>query len=147
MQDLTKHFTLEELLHSDKAEELGIANEPTPMILYNMKHLAIGLESVRTLLGTPMHINSGFRCEELNLAVRGSRTSAHVLGFAADFVSPSYGSPREIVLRIAGSGLDFDQLIEEGGAWVHISFDPRNRKIAETATFKNGEPTYNLGVK
>jgi hypothetical protein len=30
-------------------------------------------------------------------------------------------------VRLAKSGLTYDQLIHEHGTWVHISFDPRSR--------------------
>jgi len=44
---------------------------------------------------------------------------------------------------VKGSGIAFDQLIEEG-SWVHASFDPRLRGQVLTATFKDGTPSYEL---
>ncbi len=64
---LTKHFTLEELTASDIAARHGIDNTPTsPLILTNLKTLAEGLEHVRTLLGKPVIINSGYRSVMVN---------------------------------------------------------------------------------
>lgn len=142
---LTEHFSLEELVHSSTAIRLGIDNTPPDEILPNLKVLAQGLERVRSVLGHPIHIDSGYRCEILNAAVRGSKTSAHMQGWAADFICPAFGTPLEIVKVIVGSGIAFDQCIQEG-TWVHLSFDPRMRKDVRTAHFRNGEVTYTQGV-
>jgi Peptidase M15 len=142
---LTDHFTLRELTFSSTALRLGIDNTPTDAIIANLRILAQGLERVRALLGHPMHIDSGYRCEALNAAVRGSTTSAHLRGYAADFVCPGYGAPLKIVQAVLRSGIAFDQCIEEG-TWVHISFDPRLRNEVLTAHFGPGGTTYTRGV-
>jgi len=144
--NLTSHFTLEELVFSSTAERLGIKNQPSAAILENLKVLAAGLEQVRGELGAPMHIDSGFRCPELNAAVKGAAKSAHLDGFAADFVSNQFGTPLEIVKKIQASSIVFDQCIQEG-TWVHISFDPKLRKQVLTAHFGGpGGTTYTNGV-
>ena len=56
----------------------------------------------------------------LNQAVGGSRTSAHLEGLAADFTAPAFGSPLEVIRKIAASGIEYDQLIYEYGSWVHL---------------------------
>ena len=71
--------------------------------------------------------------------------SAHIDGYAADFVCPSFGTPADIARAIVASGLVFDQCIQEG-TWVHISFDPRARQQALTATFGAGGARYSEGV-
>jgi len=142
---LTQHFTLEELTFSSTAQRLGIDNSPTPTIAAHLTRLAMGLEQIRALLGAPMHIDSGYRCPALNKAVGGVPDSAHVHGYAADFVCPDYGSPLMIARAIAGSGIAFDQVIQEG-SWVHVSFDPRLRHQALTASFGPGGATYTGGV-
>jgi zinc D-Ala-D-Ala carboxypeptidase len=145
MQNLTQHFTLEELVFSSTAQRLGIDNTPDPGKVKNLTTLANGLEQVRALLGAPMHIDSGYRCPALNKAVGGVANSAHVDGYAADFVCPDYGTPLQVARTIAGSGIAFDQCIQEG-TWVHISFDPRLRHQALTATFGPNGATYTGGV-
>jgi zinc D-Ala-D-Ala carboxypeptidase len=69
--NLTTHFTLEELTHSDVALQRGIDNTPSPEIVANLQTLAEGLEKLRSLLGTPILINSGYRCLDLNRLIGG----------------------------------------------------------------------------
>jgi len=143
--NLTAHFTLEELTFSSTAQRLGIDNMPSPEIAAHLTVCAMGLEKVRALLGAPLHIDSGYRCPALNKAVGGVPDSAHVQGYAADFVCQDYGTPLMIARAIAGSDIAFDQVIQEG-SWVHISFDPRLRHQALTATFGAGGASYSKGV-
>jgi hypothetical protein len=143
--NLTQHFTLEELVFSSTAARLGIDNTPSLEYVARLTKTAMGLEQIRALLGVPMHIDSGYRCPALNKAVGGVPDSAHIEGYAADFIAPDYGSPLMIARAIAGSGIRFDQCIQEG-TWVHVSFDPRMRHQALTATFGPGGATYSGGV-
>jgi len=145
MTQLTAHFSLEELTRSNTGERLGIDNTPSLEVVSHLTRLAMGLEQIRALLGVPMQIDSGYRCPALNKAVGGVPDSAHVAGFAADFIAPAYGSPLEIARAIAGSSIAFDQVIQEG-SWVHVSFDPRLRRQALTAKFGPGGATYTGGV-
>lgn len=120
---LTDHFTLEEMIVSNKAYELGIDNMPPDVIIKNLKRLANKLEEIRMLFNKPVKVSSGFRCIQLNRAIGSSDTSQHVAGCAADFHIDGF-SPRYIVNMIIHSGIEFDQLIEEhldGRSWVHIS--------------------------
>ena len=144
---LSQHFTLAELVHSETAIRKGIPNTPSPEIRSNMGVMAQGLEAVRALLrGAPIVVSSGYRSPELNRAIGGSSNSAHMQGWAADFIAPSFGTPLEICTEIAGSGIVFDQCIQEG-AWVHISFDPRARRDVKTAHFGlNGKVRYTAGL-
>ena len=142
---LTEHFSLAELTFSSTAERKGINNTPSPQIVEHLRVLATGLENVRGLLGHSMRVDSGFRCTELNAAVGGAKTSAHMLGYAADFVCPGFGNPLEIVRAISSSDLVFDQCIQEG-TWVHISFDPKFRRDVLTAIFGAGGTSYRKGV-
>lgn len=132
--NLTENFTLEELTHSDYATRHRINNTPSPQVVQNLKKLANTLEQVRSLLGAPINVNSGYRGLELNRAMKGASTSGHLLGFAADFTARKFGSPDAIVREIIKSGIKYDQLIEEG-TWVHISIDPRMRQQTLKATF------------
>lgn len=131
MSRLSKNFTLSELLISQTAARHGIDNYPTVPHQANLQRLAAGLlQPVRDLLGVPILISSGYRSETLNTKIKGSKTSAHSIGFAADFTAPSYGDPHQIVTALAHllpkHGIKFDQLILEfynpktGQGWVHI---------------------------
>lgn len=147
--NITEHFTLQELTVSDYAIRHGIDNLPTdPDVMANLYLLADGLEAIRRLLNAPIHISSGYRCPKLNSAVRGSKSSAHMIGLAADFTAPNFGSPREIARAIADSDIGFEQLIFEG-SWVHVAFPPypnAAHRMVMTAVFKGGSVSYIQGV-
>lgn len=143
---LTENFSLEELVASNTANTLRIDNTPSQEIIGNLIVLSSGLEEIRALLGKPLRINSGYRCQELNKAVKGSAKSAHMQGYAADFTCNSFGSPLDIVKEILASNIKFDKCIEEG-RWVHISFSPELRREILTAHFDaNNNTTYTKGV-
>jgi hypothetical protein len=145
--NLTAHFSLEELVYSEDAAKDGINNTPSADVVTHLQLLAVGLESVRTLLcGQPLHVSSGFRCLQLNRAEHGVSDSAHLSGYAADFECPKFGVPIKIVEFLAKSGLKFDQLIQEG-TWVHISFAPTMRQEVLTAHFNSAhKATYSTGA-
>ena len=145
MTSLTPHFSLDELVFSSTAQRLHIDNTPDVTTIQRLTVLATGLEKIRALLGQPMHIDSGYRCQALNRAVGGVPDSAHIQGYAADFVCPDFGSPLTIARAIAASAIDFDQCIQEG-SWVHVSFDPRLRRQTLTANFGPNGATYSQGI-
>lgn len=121
---LSPHFSLEELIHSDTATRLDIDNTPSEEVMDNLKFLAEKLENVRALLHNPMLVSSGYRSYALNDHLGSKRTSAHTRGFAVDFISPSFGTPEEIVEAIVNSDIEYDQVILEFGRWVHLAFTP-----------------------
>ena len=136
------NFTIEELTRSETATRQGIDNTPDAKVLGNLNVLIAGLEEVRTLLNNgPINISSGFRGQMLNKAVGSKTSSAHCLGFAADFTCKQYGTPHQIVQAIKASNIKYDQVIYEG-TWVHISFAPALRRQTLTATFKDGKASY-----
>jgi hypothetical protein len=124
--NLSEHLTLLEFEHSDKAEELGISNLLPPHLLPSAIYVAKNLfEPVRTLLGVPIKVTSGYRSEELNLAVRGVATSQHCKAEALDLI-PVGMAIRDAFDRITSSAsITFDQLILEhdkaGNIWIHVS--------------------------
>lgn len=126
---LTQNFTLEELTRSEKATSLGIKNCPDAEIIYNLKTLCEKiLQPLRDKVGT-VQINSAYRCVELNTAIGGVDTSQHVFGKAADIKTNNMKE----AFHFIKDNLPFDQLIWEYGnseqpAWIHVSYDPRNRK-------------------
>lgn len=129
---LSEHFTLEEFMRSDKAQELGIDNTPPADVVEHLRRTATFMEQVRALLGVPLRVTSGYRCHALNAAVGSKPTSDHVTGNAVDFVAPGFGSPLAVCVRLAASDLPFKQLIWEYGRWTHISFDgmtPARREV------------------
>lgn len=141
---LTPNFWLSELTVSNEAARRGLRNEPNSQQIDNLRRLCQVLESVRfNLLRRPILISSGFRSPEVNAAVGGERTSAHLDGRAADFTCPEFGPPREICSRLIGAGIVFDQLIFEG-TWVHFGipvFGEEPRQQVLTAIFERGKKT------
>jgi len=116
--NLTEHFTLEELTHTDHRELENIPNETE---LANLKRLAEFLEGVKTVLGgKPIMVNSAFRSKAVNDAVGSKDTSQHRVGCAADLRVPSM-TPDEVVKAIIASGIGYDQVIREFDRWTHIS--------------------------
>jgi len=148
MTQLSPHFTLEELYKSHKADELKIDNTPTPEIVENLKILAIALELVRSVIGKPMDISSAYRCQLLNKAVKGSETSAHRYGLAADFTVVGM-TPRQICEKLIAAGVSKDQLICEDvsqehpdGKWVHYGI---SLPVAGKSTMRNQVLTMKAG--
>ena len=116
--NLTEHFTLEELTHTDHRQ---FDNEPNEAELENIKRLAAFLEEVKTALGgRPIMVNSAFRSKQVNDAVGSKDTSQHRIGCAADIRVPGM-TPDEVVKTIIASGLNYDQIIREFDRWTHIS--------------------------
>ena len=139
--NLSLHFTYEEACFSSTALRKGIANVPDEEAYRNMVDAAAQLEKVRDLLGYPVHVDSWYRSKALNRAVGGSKKSAHMEGWAVDFVCPRFGSPLQIVEALRRSEIPFDQLIMEGN-WVHVSFHPKLRREVLAAEFGAGGVIY-----
>jgi uncharacterized protein YcbK (DUF882 family) len=69
---------------------------PEASELANLKRMAAVMEMVRTILGKPIHVDSGYRSPFVNASVGGVSTSAHCRGLACDFVCPAFGTPAEV---------------------------------------------------
>jgi len=153
-----KYFTITECTQSATARARRIDNTP------NSEHLAHIRESIETLvdplrkawgdycharkLGTAgIRISSGYRGPKLNVAVGGSRTSAHCYGYAFDLVPMN----RMMVefkkfCREYLKGKKFDQLISEGEngnavpRWMHVGYkSPRGEQRRQLLTMRQGK--------
>lgn len=121
---------------SQDAKRLNLSNIPSEVELENLKRTCELMEQIRSVCcNFPVLVSSGFRSVNLNLAIGGSVTSAHVDGLACDFTIPKFGSPRAVCEEIISAGLKFDQLILEhvsktapDGRWVHVGL-ARNGRI------------------
>jgi hypothetical protein len=150
---LSKNFTMAEFIKSDTATKLGIDNTPEGEHLENAKALFENVvQKVRDHFG-PTVINSGYRCPELNEAVRGSKTSQHCHGEAADIEVP--GVANGDLAQWIVDNLEFDQVIlefytpgEPSSGWVHVTYkkDGSNRKKALTAAKVDGKTVYSEGI-
>ena len=130
--NLSEHFTLDELTHTDHREFDNVPNESE---LANLTRLAAFLETVKSAIGgKPIIVNSAFRCKQVNDAVGSSDKSQHRLGCAADIRVPQM-TPDEVVKAIIAAGLPFDQVIREFDRWTHVSIPntadakPRQQKL------------------
>lgn len=116
--NLSPHFTLEELTHTDHREFDNIPNDSEKN---NLKRLAEFLEEIKTVLGgKPIMVNSAFRCKQVNDAVGSKDTSQHRVGCAADIRVPGM-TPDEVVKAIIAAQLPYDQVIREFDRWTHVS--------------------------
>ena len=127
--ELTKNFSLEEMLRSDTAKRCGITNKPKAEeeteVVENLKALCVEvLQPLRDFLGKPVVVSSGYRCRELNEKVGGVSNSQHLTGEAADIRVKDRHELIEI-MRFIMDDTVFDQLIREKsatGEWVHVSY-------------------------
>ena len=133
---LSKNLSLREATKSATAIRKGIDNEPSIEVIDNLQSIArYVFQPLRDFFRVPIGISSGYRSDELNDAIGGSRRSQHITGQALDIDADIYGkvSNRQIFDYIKDN-LEFDQLIWEFGdennpAWVHVSYkkDSENR--------------------
>ena len=119
--NLSPHFTLEELTHSEVAARNGWDNSPKQEEIANLQRLAYLLEKVKEAVGGKLVIiSSGFRSKQVNDAVGSKDSSQHRLGCAADIRVPGM-TPRQVVEACITASVLFDQIILEFDAWTHIS--------------------------
>lgn len=124
---VTMHFTVDELCASATAKAKGINNKPDIQQTINLVYLAAYvLEPLRIAMGEPIKISSGFRCQALNKAVGGVTNSQHCKGQAADLCIDGDLKKGRKWFDYIKQHLPFDQLIWEhdrnGVYWVHVSY-------------------------
>lgn len=109
MGTISKNFSYSEFERSETAEKKGIVNViATARVRDSIQALVVNvLQPLRTALGVEMHINSGYRCPELNEAVGGVPNSMHLRGEAADVATPT---PLHLARKAVEMGLPFDQI-------------------------------------
>lgn len=123
-----KYFTINELCKSNVALKHNINNEPNELIKNNLGKLVNNcLDIIREEWGKPIYVNSGYRCEELNRLVKGSITSHHLFGLAADITTKSILDNKrlfDLILKLKREGkIQFTQLIDESDyQWLHLSY-------------------------
>lgn len=128
-EQLSKHFTLWEMMRSGIAVRMNIKNVPDEQEKEALRQLCQHvLEPLRCRYGAII-ITSGYRCLRLNRAVGGVPTSQHMRGEAADIFIPNLEIGRKYFDFIKNN-TTFDQLIwEPRGAdvprWLHVSYTTR----------------------
>lgn len=137
---MAKYFTMSEMTFSDTAYKYNIDNIPSPEIEKNLNELMEVLDDLRSKWGGPIRVTSGYRCPEVNKLVGGSKTSAHLTGFAADL--KPYNNQMDAFNKFViewSKDKEFDQIIEErnssGGRWLHFGY--KNAKGQQRRQIKN----------
>jgi hypothetical protein len=153
MTQLTKNFSLEEMIKSETALRHGMENKPGPDELNSLLQLCANvLQPVRDHYQKGVKVNSGYRSPDVNAKVGGSRTSDHTRGMAADIEIP--GVPNADLASYIRDNLQFTQLILEfytpgvpDSGWVHVSYNEQDlKKQVLTATRKDGKTVYLPGL-
>jgi len=138
MKRISKHISYKEATNSNYAKQHKITNKPNEEHIENMELLAEKVfEPLREWVGCPIRVNSMFRSEKLNTALKGSNTSSHMKGKAMDITfmaCDKEGCKSNLdMFYYIKDNLDFDQLIWEFGSepkWLHVSYNSEkdNRK-------------------
>ena len=130
------YFTIKELYKSKTASAFNIDNTPPDDVKDNLLLLIEELDKIRDEFGSPIYVNSGYRCKELNKAVGGVSNSAHLKGLAADITSKD----NKKLFQIIKEKGNFDKLIDENNlSWIHFQINPeKNQKKILKISTKNG---------
>ena len=121
---MAKYFTIEELTRTST----GLDNTPNEEETKHLEELIDVLDGLREAWGSGIRVNSGFRSEEVNNKVGGSKTSAHRIGFAGD-IEPENGDMKKFQDFVPNyfkeNNIPFDQIIREKprngiASWMHL---------------------------
>ena len=147
---LTENFSLNELTKSQTAERKGIDNTPSTEHQENLKSLCeMILQPIRDHFGQVVSVSSGYRSQELCVAIGSSTQSQHAKGQASDF--EIFGVSNKELADWIDENLDYDQLIleywkgedEPNSGWVHCSWVAENpRKQLLRAYREDGKTRY-----
>ena len=127
--NLSRNFSLQELIKSDTAIRKGINNNPNAEQIEKLKDLCENiLQPVRDHFGR-VKVTSGFRSPDLCIAINSSVNSQHAKAEAADF--EAIGTDNAELADWIYKNLNFDQLIlefytpgEPNSGWIHCSYTP-----------------------
>ena len=127
--NLSRNFSLQELIKSDTAIRKGINNNPNSGQIEKLKDLWENiLQPVRNHFGR-VKVTSGFRSPDLCIAIGSSVNSQHAKAEAADF--EVIGTDNAELADWIYKNLNFDQLIlefytpgEPNSGWIHCSYTP-----------------------
>ena len=127
--NLSRNFSLQELIKSDTAIRKGINNNPNSGQIEKLKDLCENiLQPVRDHFGR-VKVTSGFRSPDLCIAINSSVNSQHAKAEAADF--EVIGTDNAELADWIYKNLNFDQLIlefytpgEPNSGWIHCSYTP-----------------------
>ena len=145
---LSRNFSLQELIKSDTAVRKGIDNNPNADQIEKLKALCENiLQPVRDHFGR-VKVTSGYRSVELCEAIGSSARSQHAKAEAADF--ECVGVDNAELADWIHRELPYDQLIlefytpgEPNSGWIHCSYtEGMPRKQFLHAFRKDGKTQY-----
>ena len=146
---LSNNFSLKELTASQTAARKGIDNTPSVEHQENLKLLCTHvLQPIRDHFSQVVSVSSGYRSQELCLAIGSKITSQHAKGEAADF--EIFGVSNKELADYIHENLEYDQLILEywkesdpNSGWVHCSYSQNHNRKQYLKAFKiNGSTKY-----
>ena len=125
-----KYFSISELSRTNT----GLQNIPTPEAQKNLVELIEEvLDPLREMYGAPIRVNSGYRSPMVNARIKGSKTSQHMKGQAADITAGSKKENKRL-FDIISAALDYDQLINEADySWIHVSYAGKENRYSRIA--------------
>ena len=140
--NLSRNFSLQELIKSDTAIRKGIDNNPNSDQIEKLKALCENiLQPVRDHFGR-VKVTSGYRSVELCMAIGSSANSQHAKAEAADF--ECLGVDNAELSDWIKNNLDYDQLIleyytpgEPNSGWIHCSYIPEGRRASFLHAYKS----------
>lgn len=139
MGTISKDFSYHEFEHTDYAEFKYKNMIKDTVVRDSIKALVDNvLQPLRNAWGKPMHVNSGYRCPELNARVGGVPTSQHLGGEASDIACDN---PLALAQLAYDRGLPFDQMILYP-TFVHFSHKlngPQRKQILYNRLYKGGK--------
>ncbi len=126
--NLSKNFTLSEMVKSETALRKGIQNIPQQEHIEALKLLAENiLQPCRDYFNKPIKVTSGYRTPELCIAIDSRPTSEHTKGIACDI--ELVGGANIDLLEYIITQLPFNAIISEYlslsdpyAGWVHVSY-------------------------
>lgn len=129
---MAKYFSIEELTRTST----GLDNTPNEEQQQHLEELIEVLDDLREEWGSAIRVNSGFRSEQVNKAVKGSKSSAHCLGYAVDVVPVNKDMKRFqnfVITYFKDNYIPFDQIIIESpkngiASWIHIGLKNKEDK-------------------
>lgn len=109
MPKVTPHFSSEEFDRPErtiKGKVYPAAKYPAEWIESRLRPLCAALEVIRAALGKPIHVNSGYRDRQFNVAIGGAPKSQHMEGKAADITADGVMAEQmhELVLKLYKEG-------------------------------------------
>ena len=119
---ISKNFTFEELTRTNT----GYFNVPNDVQTINLRIVTAAiLQPLRSYLNEKVTITSGYRSALVNTAVKGSASSFHLYGMAADFKVKSFQKAIDFIKNyIEFTELGIYQTKKGEIRFLHVAYDP-----------------------